>query len=75
MNIVIMRAFVRLREVLATNKDLASRVEKLEATQTRHASVINILAEEIDSLKQLPPEPPRRRIGFDTDDPSSAELP
>jgi hypothetical protein len=73
MNITIMRTFVRLREVLATNKDLAARVEKLEATQTRHASVINLLAEEIDNLKQLPPEPPRRRIGFGTDNESEGE--
>lgn len=33
MNIVIMRAFVKLREVLATNKALAQRVEQLAAGQ------------------------------------------
>ena len=45
MSILIVRAFVRLREMLASNKDLAARIEKLEATQQNHASVINILAE------------------------------
>ncbi len=48
MNILIIRAFVKLRDLLATHKDLAARIEKFEATQGRHASVINILAEEIE---------------------------
>jgi hypothetical protein len=64
MNILIVRAFVRLREILATHKDLAARIDKIEVSQDQHASVINILAEEIDNLKQLPPDPPKRRIGF-----------
>ena len=71
MNIAIMRAFVQLRELLATNKDLAARLEKVEQAQEQHASVINILADEIDALKQLPPDPPRNPIGFiskDSDD-------
>jgi hypothetical protein len=66
MNILIIRAFVKMRELLASHKDLASRVEKLEANQKRHASVINILADEIDQIKKLP-EPSKRRIGFKTD--------
>jgi hypothetical protein len=64
MNILIIRAFVKLRELLATHKDLAARIEKIEAAQVRHASVIEILAEEIDSLKEVPPEPEKERIGF-----------
>lgn len=66
MNILIIRAFVKLRELLATHKDLAARIEKIEAAQGRHASVIDFLAEEIDSMKALPPEPKKRRIGFST---------
>lgn len=67
MNILIMRAFVKLRELIASHKDLADRIEKLESNQDRHASVINLLAEEIDNLKLLPPEPPKNRIGFIVD--------
>jgi hypothetical protein len=63
MNILIIRAFVQIRELLATNKELAARVEKLEASQQEHASIIGILAEEIDQMKLLP-EPPKRPIGF-----------
>jgi hypothetical protein len=73
MNILIVRAFVQLREILATNKDLAARLEKVERAQEHHASVITILAEEIDNLKQLPPEPPKGRIGFVVDDEGEGE--
>ena len=64
MSVLIIRAFVRMREFLAAHKDLALRVERLEDVQLRHNSVITILAEEISELKKLPPPPPKRRIGF-----------
>jgi hypothetical protein len=70
MNIVIMRAFVRLREIIASNKDIAARIEKLERGHERTASVIEVLVEDIDRLahevkdmKALPPAT-KRRIGF-----------
>lgn len=70
MNIFIARAFVRLREMIANNIDLNSRVEKLERGHERAASVIEVLVEDIDRLagevqqmKALPPAP-ERRIGF-----------
>jgi hypothetical protein len=65
MNILIIRAFVRIRELLATNEELAARVEKLEASQQEHASIIGTLAEEIEDMRRLP-DPPKRRIGFKT---------
>ena len=64
MNIAIIRAFVRMRELLAGNKDLAARIEQVESMQERQESVIAILADEIETLKRLPPPVPRRRIGF-----------
>jgi methyl-accepting chemotaxis protein len=64
MNIAIVRAFVRLRELLVANKDLANRLEQIESRMDEHASVINILAEEINNMKALPPEPEKRPIGF-----------
>jgi hypothetical protein len=66
MNILIVRAFVKLREMFSTHKAWAARLEKLETNQKRHASVITILAEEIEDLKR-PPAPPNRRIGFNPD--------
>ena len=66
MNILVIRVFVKIREILSAHKDLAARLEQIESNQSRHASVINLLAEEIKHLKRLPPAPPRRRIGFRT---------
>jgi hypothetical protein len=70
MNILIMRAFVRLREIIASNKDIAARIDKLERGHERTASVIEVLVEDIDRLageikdmKALPPVT-KRKIGF-----------
>lgn len=61
MSILIVRAFVRLRELFASNKELAARVSKLEKTQKRTVSFIVNLAEEVHRLKGAPA---RRSIGF-----------
>lgn len=42
MNILIIRAFIKMKDLLATHKDLAARVEKLETNQRRHGSVIAV---------------------------------
>jgi hypothetical protein len=64
MSVVIIRAFVRMRELLANHKELALRVQRIEDVQHRQASVITILADEIEELKLVPPPGPKRRIGF-----------
>lgn len=63
MNILIIRAFVKLREMIASNKDLANRMEKVETVQKKHTSVIEFLAGEINKMKKFP-EPPRNPMGF-----------
>lgn len=71
MSIAIIRTFIRMRELIAANKDIAARIEKLERGHTRAASVIEILAEDIERLardvKQMKnlPSPSKRKIGFD----------
>jgi len=64
MSIAVVEAFVRLREMIAANKDLAARVEKLEHGQRQTASIIDVLVDEIEHMKALPP-PTKRKIGFD----------
>jgi hypothetical protein len=75
MNIIIIRTFIKLRELLATHKDLARQIEKLSATQKDHAALFTIVIKDIENLatgmkrefKKL--EFPRRskaRIGFIT---------
>lgn len=63
MNILIVRAFVRIRELVASQKDLAHRVEKLEEMQERHESVIGMLADDIEELRTVE-VPVKRPIGF-----------
>jgi hypothetical protein len=60
-NIAIMRAFVKLREILATHRDLARRLDEMESKYDKQFRVV------FDAIRQLmmaPPEKPRRRIGF-----------
>jgi phage regulator Rha-like protein len=59
-NIEIMRAFVRLREILATHKDLA---RKLEALKKRDDSQFKVVFEAIRQLMS-PSESKKRKIGF-----------
>jgi ORF6N domain len=67
MNIQIIRAFIRIREITAHHKDLADRVDKLEVAQERHVTVIKMLAEKIDQMKNPPVSAKRSRIGFRTE--------
>ena len=64
MSIRIVRAFVQLREMLAAHRDLTLRVDRIEQQQHTHASVIEILAEEIDNLKLPQAKPFKQPIGF-----------
>ena len=59
-NIAIMRAFVRMRETMASHRELAQRLNTLEKTYDAHFRVV------FDAIRALmePPKTPRRRIGF-----------
>lgn len=62
-NIEIMRAFVRMRELLASNKELAQQFKKLERKVSSHdEAIVGILK----TIRQLmnPPESGKRSIGF-----------
>ncbi len=63
-NITIMRAFVRLRQVLATHKDLARRMADLEREQNAQGKKIADVFKAIQKLLETPPDKPRRAIGF-----------
>ena len=59
-NIEIMRAFVRLRQILASNAQLARKLEALEKKYDAQFKVV------FDAIRQLmsPPDPKKRKIGF-----------
>ena len=70
LNVMIIRAFVRMRELAVANKDIAVRIKKLERSHKRAALVIENLVEDIDridrdvrQIKALP-APRKRKIGF-----------
>ncbi len=60
-NIAIMRAFVRLREMLLTNADLARKLAALEA---KYDSQFKTVFDAIRQLMAPPPAPPKPEIGF-----------
>ena len=62
-NIAIMRAFVKLREMLETNRELAQKFAELEKRVGKHDREIGAI---IDAIRQLmaPPKKLRREIGF-----------
>ncbi len=55
-----MRAFVRLREILATHKDLARKLEEMEK---KYDAQFKVVFQAIRELME-PPAPKRRQIGF-----------
>ncbi len=62
-NIAIMRAFVQIREMLSTHKELAYKLEKLERKVGIHDQTIVQLIEAIRQLME-PPAEKRKKIGF-----------
>ncbi len=62
-NIAIMRAFVKLREMLSTHKELAHKLAQLEQKIEKHDEKIKVV---FDAIRQLmaTPEPKKKKIGF-----------
>jgi hypothetical protein len=62
-NIAIMRAFVQLRDVLETNRELARQFSQLESRVDKHDAELGAI---LDAIRQLmaPPVKPGREIGF-----------
>ena len=66
-NIAIMKAFVKLREVMTTHKELAAQFKELERKVGVHDHQIAAIFEAIRKLMAPPPEKPKRPIGFIVD--------
>jgi len=63
-NIAIMRAFVQLRKITSSQKQLARKLQEIEARLEDHDESIGAIFEAIQQL-MIPPEEPRKRIGFE----------
>jgi len=63
-NILIMRAFTKLREILLTHKELAVKIEALEKKYSEHDETIKAIFEAIKKLLEPPPVKEKKIIGF-----------
>jgi hypothetical protein len=66
MNILIIRTFIKLREMLAAHTELARKVEEIERQQKEHGSQLAAVYSIVKRLIEIPPKSPKT-IGFRTD--------
>ena len=64
MSVFVVQAFVRMRRALATNRNVLAKLAEVERRLEAHDTDIQDL---MDAIRELisPPDPPRRRIGFE----------
>ena len=63
-NILIIKTFVRLRQLISSHKELARKIEELEKKYSKHEIEISAVFKLLKKLMEPPPETPRKRIGF-----------
>lgn len=63
-SVFVVRVFVRLRELVATHKELANKLKELEQRVGAHDKAIIELVQTIKQLMKPPAPKPKRRIGF-----------
>jgi hypothetical protein len=63
-SVYVVRAFIKLRELLYTQKELAGKLAELERKVAGHDGAIESLVAAIRRLMSPPPSPPRPKIGF-----------
>ncbi len=65
-NILIIRAFVRMRELLYSDKELALRVEQIEKNLEFQGKTLETVIKAVSKLLKQPKSKPKK-IGFDID--------
>jgi hypothetical protein len=68
MSIYVVRAFVKQREQIAANAAIFKRLAEIDKTLLQHDAALRDIYHKLLPLLQPPPDPPKRRIGFITDD-------
>jgi hypothetical protein len=66
-SVFVVRAFIRMRRMLADQRRFAIKLTELESKSAAHDKNFQIVFAAIKQLMQ-PPEPKKKRIGFVTDD-------
>ncbi len=65
-SLFVVRAFLKLREMLSTQKEFARKLDDLEKKFAEHDEKFKIVSQSIRRLMEPAPVPPKRRIGFPT---------
>ncbi len=68
MSVYVVRAFIRMREQLVANAAVLKRLAEIDKTLLQHDSALRDIYRKLLPLLQPPPAPPKRRIGFISDD-------
>ncbi|MBI4353581.1 MAG: hypothetical protein HY593_06640 [Candidatus Omnitrophica bacterium] len=63
-NILIMRAFIKLREMVAANELIRKKIEELERKYERHDKQFKVIFEALRELLEPPNTPKKKPIGF-----------
>ena len=64
MSVYVVRAFIRMREQLASNAAILKRLAEIDKSLLQHDASLRDIYHKLLPLLQPPPDPPRRRIGF-----------
>ena len=64
MSVYVIRAFVEIRETLATNASILKRLAEIDKTLVLHGSSLSDIYHKLLPLLSPPPDPARRQIGF-----------
>ena len=68
MSVFVVRAFIRLRELVAANTAVMARLAEIDKTLLEHDAALRDLYRKLLPLLQPPADPPKRRIGFHRED-------
>ena len=68
MSVFVVRTFVRLREQVAANEAILKRLAEIDKTLLQHDASLRDIYRKLLPLLQPPPQPPKRRIGFTSDE-------
>jgi phage regulator Rha-like protein len=63
-SINVIKAFIKLREILSTHKELAHKLAQLEQKIEKHDEEIKVVFDAIRKMMAPPPEPKKKKIGF-----------
>jgi hypothetical protein len=64
MSVYVIRAFVEMRETLATNAAILRRLAEIDKELVLHGTALSDIYQKLLPLLSPPPDPPRRQIGF-----------